>query len=148
MVNKKRKSHPFLIWTSKVVKPEIHIKSGRLFSDKNQLLKDVNYSAFILLPIKNRFDKESVLKAKSASAVAGRATALLNERFAICTFANGGVCFVSCHLNMVESAIILISAVVFALLYRAFNRSVGCLVFHDLSKSFRFDFKSAFAASE
>lgn len=64
------------------------------------------------------------------------AAGLLNERLAVNALANGGVCFVSCNLNLVKGAVVFVLAVVFALLYGAFNRGIGRLVIHfrDLTK--------------
>ena len=72
-------------------------------------------------------------QASRLMAVTVFAAALLNERLAVNALTYGGVCFVSCDLNSVESAEIFVSAMVFALLYGAFNRGIGGLVIHFLN---------------
>ncbi len=54
----------------------------------------------------------------------------LNERFTVNTLTHSRVRLVSCNADLVESAIVLIAAVVFALLNGTFDGGVRGLVFH------------------
>ena len=60
--------------------------------------------------------------------VAGLAV-LLDEGLAVNALANGRVRLVSCYADGIESAVVLIAAVILALLYRAFDAGVRSFVF-------------------
>ena len=61
---------------------------------------------------------------------AAAAAGLLNKGFAVNTLANCGVSFVSCDLYGVKGAVVFVLAVVFTLLYSAFDGMIRSLVFH------------------
>ena len=54
-----------------------------------------------------------------------------NKGLAVNALADGRVRLVSCDAHGVESAVVLVAAVILALLYRAFDAGVRSLVFHN-----------------
>lgn len=88
--------------------------------------------SFSVVIIKRSARRADLFHLVTASALAG----LLYEGFTVNALTYGGICLVSGDANLIESAVILVATVVFTLLYGAFNRGIGRLVFHNKRPSF------------